>query len=268
MKTKMILFLALVAIASLGFGQVALPTTTLASALAVPTAASPNQTTVNLTSTSTMLNSGPSNQINTCLYVDNEVLGVTTVVDSTHVIVQQRGRGCGAIGLSARPAAHASGATVWFANTVTNGNFITPAASYIGKDSQPTGQVTPGSSCTASSFLALPLIYLFSGTKLDCLASGVMIQVDSPGTPVLGSTVTAPAGVMTATGTIFLTDTGTAAVTGLTVPHGWQPGMSITIIPGGAFTTTTATNIRIASTAVTGKALIMTWDGAKWDPSY
>jgi hypothetical protein len=43
---------------------------------------------------------------------------------------------------------------------------------------------------------------------------------------------------------------------------------SITIIPTGIFTTTAAGNIALASTAVVGKALIMTYDGTKWYPSY
>ncbi len=261
MKTFKLFIIAL-AIAAFGFGQTILSTTTLGAALTSST------TTVTLASTSTMLGSGPVNQINTCLYIDGELFGVATVVSSTVVTVQGRGKGCGAIGVSSRPEAHVNGATVYFANTVTNGTFITPAASLIGKNTQPNSQHYPGEACTAGNETALPLIYIFNGVKLDCFASGVWVQVNAPGPPVLGSTVTPPTGVMTATGTIFLTDTGTNAVTGLTVPHGFSPGMSITIIPGGAFTTTNATNIRIASTAVAGKALIMTWDGSKWDPSY
>lgn len=262
MKTFKLFIIAL-ALTAFGFGQVILSTTTLGAAIA-----STSTTSITLASTSTMLNAGPSNQINTCLYIDSELFGVVSVDSSTKVTVQGRGKGCGAIGLASRPTLHLSGATVYFANTVTNGTFITPAASLIGKNTQPGSQQYPGNACTASNETALPLIYIQNGVKLDCLASGVWIQVNAPGPPVLGSTVTPPAGVMTATGTIFLTDTGTSAVTGITVPHGWAPGMCLTIIPGGAFTTTTATNVRIASTAVAGKALFMCWDSSKWNPSY
>jgi hypothetical protein len=47
-------------------------------------------------------------------------------------------------------------------------------------------------------------------------------------------------------------------------------GGQITLIPTGIFTTTTAGNIALASTAVVSKALIMTYDvtTAKWYPSY
>lgn len=47
-------------------------------------------------------------------------------------------------------------------------------------------------------------------------------------------------------------------------------GGQITIIPTGIFTTTIAGNIALASTAVVGKALIMTYNQGtlKWYPSY
>lgn len=47
-------------------------------------------------------------------------------------------------------------------------------------------------------------------------------------------------------------------------------GGQITIIPTGLFSTTTAGNIALASVAVVGKALIMTYDATttKWYPSY
>jgi len=67
---------------------------------------------------------------------------------------------------------------------------------------------------------------------------------------------------------------GTVAITTIALP--W-PGFtgSIILIPDGVFTTTTAgtsdgTNqaIALASTAVVSKAMIMTYDGTKWYPSY
>ena len=47
-------------------------------------------------------------------------------------------------------------------------------------------------------------------------------------------------------------------------------GGTITLIPTGIFTTTTAGNIALASTAIVGRALTMTYDvtTAKWYPSY
>jgi hypothetical protein len=63
--------------------------------------------------------------------------------------------------------------------------------------------------------------------------------------------------------------TGTTAVVNITVPYTNFAGQVI-LIPDGAFTTTNAGNIAIASTAVVSKALIMTYDPvqAKWYPSY
>ena len=64
---------------------------------------------------------------------------------------------------------------------------------------------------------------------------------------------------------------GTTAINTITAPTGIATtGGQITIIPTGIFTTTTAGNIALASTAVVSRALIMTYDAttAKWYPSY
>jgi hypothetical protein len=64
---------------------------------------------------------------------------------------------------------------------------------------------------------------------------------------------------------------GTTAVVTITAPTGIATtGGQITLIPTGIFTTTTAGNIALASTAVVSRALIMTYDAttAKWYPSY
>jgi hypothetical protein len=227
-------------------------TTTLGAAIT-----SASQTTITLASTSTMLSAGPVNQVNTILWVDNEYMTVSSVVDSTHVIVNKRGV---TPGVGGRPLLHNSGTTVYFFIT-TNG---IPAPSFVSF-----GQLIyeiANTTCVIGNEKALPLIYTFTGKKYDCLG-GAWVETDQPGPPVLGATVASPAGVMTPTGTIFLVS-GTNAITGITVPNGFAPGMSITLIPTGVFTTTTATNIRLASTAVVGKALIMTYDGTKFSPSY
>lgn len=63
--------------------------------------------------------------------------------------------------------------------------------------------------------------------------------------------------------------TGTTPIATITVPAGFVSG-TIILIPDGIFTTTTAGNIALASTAVVSKALSMTYDAtaAKWYPSY
>lgn len=64
---------------------------------------------------------------------------------------------------------------------------------------------------------------------------------------------------------------GTTAIVNITAPSPISlGGGQITLIPTGIFTTTTAGNIALASTAVVSKALVMTYDAttAKWYPSY
>jgi hypothetical protein len=82
-----------------------------------------------------------------------------------------------------------------------------------------------------------------------------------------GATV-ASASTIAPTGSIFHVS-GTAAIATITAPYSGFNGM-ITIIPDGAFTTTTSGNIALGTTAVVGKALIMTYDSttSKWYPSY
>ena len=64
--------------------------------------------------------------------------------------------------------------------------------------------------------------------------------------------------------------TGTTAINTITVPSWLIGGGQITLIPTGAWTTTTSGNIALGSTAVPNKALTLFWDAAnsKWYPSY
>lgn len=64
---------------------------------------------------------------------------------------------------------------------------------------------------------------------------------------------------------------GTTAIATITVPAALGSyNNRITLIPTGAFTTTTAGNIALISTAVVSRALTMTYDATtvKWYPSY
>jgi hypothetical protein len=80
--------------------------------------------------------------------------------------------------------------------------------------------------------------------------------------------VASAAGFITPSGPLFHV-TGTAAITGFNIPVGFAYG-SFTVIPDGAFTTTSANNIALGSTAVTSKALTFTYDPAtgKFYPGY
>ena len=78
----------------------------------------------------------------------------------------------------------------------------------------------------------------------------------------------ASATTITPTGQIFRV-TGAVAIATINLPFTSFSGQ-ITLIPTGAFTTTIAGNIALASTAVVSKALILTYLPAtgKWHPSY
>jgi len=84
----------------------------------------------------------------------------------------------------------------------------------------------------------------------------------------LGAAVASAAGVVTPTAR-FQHVTGALAITGITAT-GFQDGDEWTVIPDGAFTWTTATNIAVAGTAVVNRTLKFKWDATavKWNPSY
>jgi hypothetical protein len=96
------------------------------------------------------------------------------------------------------------------------------------------------------------------------LAFGLGLEPMSVGAAIASAAIIAPTAPVTHI-------TGTAAIATINAPPAlFANGGQITLIPDGAFTTTTAGNIALASTAVVGKALIMTLDpiAAKWYPSY
>jgi len=157
MKTSIKSLAIFAFVSALAFGQTAISTTTLGAAIT-----SASQTNITLASTSTMLNAGPANLVNTVLYVDREFMWVLTVVDSTHVTVQ-RGKG---IGASTRRESHVNGAKVYFANTTTSNSVTIPAASYFTGQSAELFEQT--GACTATNELALPKIYLYTGNIWDC----------------------------------------------------------------------------------------------------
>lgn len=87
-------------------------------------------------------------------------------------------------------------------------------------------------------------------------------SVDMRGANVASATTITPSGEL-------FHVTGTTAIATINVPFVGFNG-SITIIPDGIFTWTTAGNIALAGTAVVNKALTMTYDAttSKWYPSY
>lgn len=91
------------------------------------------------------------------------------------------------------------------------------------------------------------------------------LKATSAAAPTIASATT----IAPTTQIVFVS--GTTAIATITAPAPISSGGGqITIIPTGAFTTTTAGNIALATTAVVNKALIMTYDATttKWYPSY
>lgn len=259
MKTMIKLTAAFALLAAACFGQqYTLASTTLGAAVT-----STSTTSITLASTSTMLNQGGANQVNTCLYVDTEVMAVITVVDSTHVTVARRGGGCGAVGLSSRPTTHANGAKVYFAITQTIGGTVIPAPTLIGRNTNALAE--DFGSCTQSNELVLPKIYLFTGDIMDCKNSGSGGQWIKVGfgtmapagtrfsnfcTGSLGSAETeylngaACSGATTATARLIVNSPGTLAnlysVAGTNVSGGTNKDV-LTVYKNGSATTLTCT---------------------------
>lgn len=110
---------------------------------------------------------------------------------------------------------------------------------------------TFGGTLTLTGNLTAPAVIGFSAT--DAVA---------PTVPS-GSTITPLKPIAFISGTTVVNTISAPSVMALT-------GGTITLIPTGAFTWTTAGNIAVAGTAVVNKALIMTYDygTGKWYPSY
>ncbi len=138
------------------------------------------------------------------------------------------------------------------------------------------GTVTSGviSACTSTSMVMVtPVLGTpTSGVLTNCTGSPTFTDVKTSG--LVATTAAAPtiASATTIAPTTQITFvSGTTAVVTITAPAPISAGGgTITLIPTGAFTTTTAGNIALASTAVVGKALIFFYDSgtSKWYPSY
>jgi hypothetical protein len=113
-------------------------------------------------------------------------------------------------------------------------------------------------------------IVRFSNTKIVNLngAGAIVLNITLPNTSSATTTAIASAAIIGIenAGQIFHVS-GTTAINTIEVPLTSFRG-TVTIIPDGAFTLTTAGNIGKASTAVVGQAMTLHYDGVKWYPSY
>ena len=106
------------------------------------------------------------------------------------------------------------------------------------------------------------------------LGKAAFLDQDVPVSGALKTIQTAPtiaSATTIAPTTLISFVSGVVAIVTITPPTNiLVTGGQITLIPTGIFTTTTAGNIALASTAVVGKALMMTYDATttKWYPSY
>jgi len=95
------------------------------------------------------------------------------------------------------------------------------------------------------------------------------IETGLKATGAVAPTIASATTIAPTTQIVFIS--GTTAIATITAPAPISTtGGQITLIPTGIFTTTTAGNIALASTAVVSRALIMTYDATalKWYPSY
>jgi len=110
---------------------------------------------------------------------------------------------------------------------------------------------------------------LYMAGTADNYLGGSLITAGLKATSAAAPTLASATTIAPTTQIAFIS--GTTAIATITAPSPISlGGGQITLIPTGIFTTTTAGNIALASTAVVGKALIMTYDATttKWYPSY
>jgi len=148
--------------------------------------------------------------------------------------------------------------------TVASGNISACTSTGMVLTAPALGTVASGniSACTSTGMvLTTPVIGAATGTSL-VLSSFNATNAAAP--TIASATTIAPTKQIT-----FISGT-TAVVTITAAAPISAGGGTITLIPTGIFTWTTAGNIALAGTAVVGKALTMTYDTTttKWYPSY
>lgn len=167
-----------------------------------------------------------------------------SAVSGTTISVRHGGPGKG--------AAHASGAMVLVA---------TSPDWFVSTD--------PIGSCTTANTYATPLLNIQNGNQWLC-STITLTWVPGFGNyaapPAATTAVASAAGLITPSGPLFHI-TGTAAITGFNVPLGYNGGR-FCVIPDGAYTTTTANNIALASTATTSKIMCFDYDKAASKPFF
>ena len=167
------------------------------------------------------------------------------------------------------------------APTITSAVLVTPTISGLTLDSiNVTNSNISGSTITTSDITADEIVV--DGKSVDVGQSPNQVPLSQllgslayyDRLPAISFTSVAPT-VASATSIIISAPvtfiSGTTAIATIAAPDLTATGgAQITLIPTGLFTTTTAGNIGLATTAVVSKALTLTYDSAtaKWYPSY
>ena len=155
--------------------------------------------------------------------------------------------------------APAVGATL----TIADGKTLTASNSLTLAGTDATVMTFPATSATIARTDAAQT---FTG---DQTYSNSQIVAGLRATSAAAPTIASAATIAPTPQVVFIS--GTTAIDTITPPSPISlGGGQITLIPTGLFTTTTAGNIALASTAVVDRALIMTYDvtTTKWYPSY
>lgn len=138
--------------------------------------------------------------------------------------------------------------------------------------------IAGGTACTVAGQYAFPWINVRTGAEWACSPTSLTYVpwFNNPLNPSLAvdfGTEASVAGATAVLGPLFRIS-GTNAITGWTAAVGQnatgEGGSQFCVYPTGAFTTTTAGNIAVATTAVAGKLDCWTWNAStsKWAPSY
>ncbi len=160
-------------------------------------------------------------------------------------------------------------------NSLFRQSFVSGAIVIIGQSptlqSQGFGsffETDPVGSVTAAQVQVTPYINVTNGNQWLRSVDGLWVPGFNNASANKGVTavVASAAGAIIPSGPLFHVS-GTAAVTGFTIPVGFSGG-SFSIIPDGNFTWTTAGNIALAGTAVTSRVLTFTYDSNAAKPFY
>ena len=265
--TRLLAVIGLLSVAM--FAQTALTQTTLSGAVNGPQmysgmSSTQLSTTVTLTSVTGVVGAFNTSVIQSVLYVGQEAMGVVSVNASTLQVNVLRGY----LGTKASP--HPSGDMVLIGqfNLLGSNMFFQQDPPYQG-------------ACLSTAITATPYLNVLSGEQWLCSSiTGTWVPGWNNRLNGLGgggakvtTAVASAAGAITPSGPLFHI-TGTAAITGFNIPVGFNAtaygGGGFCVIPDAIFTTTTAGNIALASTAVVNKVLCWQWDAtnSKFVPTY